>query len=62
VPAIKNNQPNKESATQPKTPAAQIFHDPESRRNIVGLFDLLLKMDQRNNPELYGLKRKKRDP
>jgi hypothetical protein len=39
-----------------------IFNDPESRRNLVGLFDLLLKMDRRNNPELYGLKKKKRDP
>lgn len=40
---------------------AQVFDDSESRHNIVGLFDLLLKMDQRNNPELYGLKKKKHD-
>jgi len=31
----------------------KIFDDPESRRNIVGLFDLLLKIDRRINPDLY---------
>ena len=29
--------------------AARVFDDPESRRNIVGLFDLLLKIDRRLN-------------
>lgn len=27
--------------------------DAESKRNLVGLFDLLYKIDKRNNPELY---------
>jgi hypothetical protein len=31
----------------------EIFDDFESRNNIVGLYDLLLKIDQRVNPHLY---------
>ena len=27
--------------------------DAEGKRNLVGLFDLLFKIDKRNNPELY---------
>jgi len=35
-----------------------IFEDPEARRNIVGLFDLLLKIDKRVNPRLYAITNK----
>ena len=31
----------------------EIFDDFESRNNIVGLYDLLLKIDRRVNPNLY---------
>jgi len=31
----------------------EIFDDFESRNNIVGLYDLLLKIDRRVNPHLY---------
>ena len=31
----------------------QIFDDPESKRNIVGLYDLLLKIAKRN-PQLWA--------
>ncbi len=30
-----------------------VFNDFEARSNIVGLFDLLLKIDRRVNPHLY---------
>lgn len=33
--------------------------DSESKRNLVGLFDLLYKIDKRNNPELYKNQQKK---
>lgn len=33
----------------------EIFADFKARSNIVGLFDLLLKIDRRNNPSLYRL-------
>lgn len=32
---------------------AEIFDDFQSRQNIVGLYDLLYKIDRRVNPELY---------
>jgi hypothetical protein len=32
----------------------EVFDDFESRENIVGLFDLLLKIDRRINPEMYN--------
>jgi hypothetical protein len=28
-------------------------HEQESQSNLVGFFDLLLKIDRRNHPELY---------
>jgi len=31
----------------------EIFDDFESRNNIVGFYDLLLKIDRRVNPHLY---------
>lgn len=31
----------------------EIFEDPEARRNIVGLYDLLLKVARRN-PQLWA--------
>jgi putative ubiquitin-RnfH superfamily antitoxin RatB of RatAB toxin-antitoxin module len=31
----------------------EIFGDLEARHNIVGLYDLLYKIDQRINPHLY---------
>ena len=31
-----------------------IFDDPEAQRNVVGLFDLLLKIDRRLNPQTYA--------
>lgn len=31
----------------------EIFDDFESHNNIVGLYDLLLKIDRRVNPHLY---------
>jgi len=34
--------------------ASEIFEDYEARSNIVGLFDLLLKIDRRVNPKLYA--------
>jgi hypothetical protein len=38
-----------DSGTEREPLAAGVFDDPESRRNIVGLFDLLLKIDRRLN-------------
>jgi len=38
---------------QPPKNTVAIFDDPESRRNIVGLFDLLLKIAKRN-PKLWA--------
>jgi len=53
VPAEKPLQLNSEPVREP-TLVAQIFEDPESCSNIVGLFDLLLKIDRRVNPKLYA--------
>ncbi|PIS41826.1 MAG: hypothetical protein COT25_01005 [Candidatus Kerfeldbacteria bacterium CG08_land_8_20_14_0_20_42_7] len=39
--------------TIPQEKVDEIFTDFESRSNIVGLFDLLLKIDRHNNPKLY---------
>jgi hypothetical protein len=36
-----------------RVPAEDIFSDFEARSNIVGLFELLLKIDRRTNPENY---------
>ena len=33
---------------------SRIFDDFESKGNIVGLYSLLLQIDQRINPELYA--------
>lgn len=33
--------------------AGVVFEDFEARQNIVGLFDLLLKIDHRTNPQIY---------
>lgn len=38
-----------------------IFVDFESRSNIVGLFDLLLKIDRRNNPQRYKPEMREKD-
>lgn len=37
-------------STTPKQPDPQ---EQESQSNLVGFFDLLLKVDRRNHPELY---------
>ena len=34
----------------------QIFDDFEARSNLVGLYNLLLKIDRRVNPQLYDKK------
>lgn len=34
--------------------AKEIFEDYEAKSNLVGLFDLLLKIDRRVNPQLYS--------
>jgi hypothetical protein len=47
VPAENPTKPHSEIEHEAKITTAQIFDDPESRRNLVGLFDLLLKIDQR---------------
>lgn len=31
-----------------------MFGDFESKTNLIGLYDLLLKIDRRNNPNLYA--------
>jgi hypothetical protein len=31
----------------------KVYEDAEAERNIVGFFDLLLKVDRRNNPHFY---------
>ena len=33
----------------------------EDWRNIIGFFDLLLKIDRRNNPHLYKRRKKKEE-
>lgn len=33
-----------------------LFDDIEARSNIVGLYDLLLKVDRRTRPDLYELR------
>jgi hypothetical protein len=35
------------------TSVDDIFSDQESKQNLIGLFDLLLKIDKRIHPELY---------
>ena len=47
MPAEKPTKPHSEIEPEVKITTAQIFDDPESRRNLVGLFDLLLKIDLR---------------
>jgi hypothetical protein len=47
VPAENPAKPHSEIEHEAKITTAQIFDDPESRRNLVGLFDLLLKIDHR---------------
>jgi hypothetical protein len=47
VPAETPAKPHSEIEHEVKITTAQIFDDPESRRNLVGLFDLLLKIDRR---------------
>lgn len=37
----------------------EIFEDFEARSNIIGLFDLLLKIDRRVNPHLYDFRSEK---
>lgn len=36
------------------TEADAIFEDFEAKTNFVGLYDLLLKIDRRENPQLYA--------
>lgn len=44
-----------ETANQEHTEALKLMNlDPEERRNLVGFFELLLKVDKRNNPENYN--------
>jgi hypothetical protein len=42
-------KPYSELIPQSSTLVVEAFNDPEARRNIVGLFDLLLKIDRRLN-------------
>lgn len=39
----------------PQSATGVLFADFEAKSNIVGLFDLLLKIDKRVNPELYSI-------
>jgi hypothetical protein len=61
VPAEHPTKPSSEIEHEVKVTMAQIFDDPESRRNLVGLFDLLLKIDRRLNTqdEVRGIVPKK---
>jgi hypothetical protein len=43
------------------TETRDIFGDPESGRNIVMLFNLLLKVDRRINPQFYALESESED-
>ena len=47
--AIQNNI----NATKQVPLLATVFSDAEAKDNIVGFFDLLLKIDRRNHPEKY---------
>ncbi|MFA5030259.1 MAG: hypothetical protein WC495_01575 [Patescibacteria group bacterium] len=51
-----SQQPPQPIKAEKNDPSGRIFTDFESKSNIIGLFDLLLKIDRRNNPELYKQK------
>ncbi len=41
-----------------KTPAAAAYiEDLQGERNLIGLFDLLLRIDRRTNPQHYAAKK-----
>jgi hypothetical protein len=44
-----------------KNSVQDFFIDEESKRNLVGLYDLLYKIDKRNNPEYYQNNKKQND-
>lgn len=41
----------------PNTPIPEVAWTEEERVRIVGAFDLLLKMDRKQNPHLYEIKK-----
>lgn len=45
-----HEQPEREL---PQVEVDAIFDDHESKSNLVGLYNLLLKIDRRENPQLY---------
>ena len=45
--------PEQPEVQEPAQEVEKVFADYEARTNIVGLFDLLLKIDRRVNPHLY---------
>ena len=48
---------------EPKTQVAEIdLEDFESRTNLLGFLELLLKVDRRNNPERYESNEDNRSP
>jgi hypothetical protein len=47
----KHNSIKKPDTSSAEINSGAVFDDPESRRNIVGLFDLLLKIDRRLNAQ-----------
>ncbi|KKQ41959.1 MAG: hypothetical protein US61_C0036G0007 [Parcubacteria group bacterium GW2011_GWE2_37_8] len=48
-----NEEKNKKKTEITSEQMAQIFDDPEAKRNIVGLYDLLFKIAKRN-PRLWA--------
>jgi hypothetical protein len=50
---MNEDKPKPVTNTQKQEVIKTVFESYEAKSNLVGLFDLLLKVDKRNNPEKY---------